>query len=663
MYKQNMYKLFFLCSSVIFSQNIQDLQKIQREYEKITRQSMQNLPSSGNLIEDKLLSPDIVRLPTRKNLNDTSDSTEAIKRFFGYNFFVNKDTVSIWQNLPIPNDYILGPGDELVVSLWGETQIRKSYLISKDGKIFDDKIGILFLAGKTINEVELYLKNQFSAKYSTLSGTNPSSFIDISLGKLKSINVTFVGQVNNPGQYPIHPFSNLSTGLMQVGGVDTTGSLRMVKIIRDDRTLVEVDFYNFLLNGVLPKKIQLKDSDIVLVPFRESSVYIDSSVYKPGIYESLSGESAYQLIKYAGGLLSSASNTIEIKRSNRKLGNLTSRYYYLDYNESKDFRLEDGDKIVARPMFKTSRSVEIIGQVKMPGEYGFYEGMSLNDLFNLAGGLKDSTFLKSIYRNQGEIIRRNAEARYETVIPFNLTSNGRSKFSSIILQNLDRIVVHSNSNYFERKNIYIGGEVTIPGSYPLTTDNENLESILNRAGGLTTKALSGGISIFRDKEYFDLIEEKEKSINQEALSQDNEQGFKTNNSKIRVAWKSKNLPLMPGDSIVVKRSTGTVNILGEVYNPGLIEYKKGKKTSYYLNSAGGITKNGDKQAVIIILANGIVIPKKWNNSPNIPDGTTIIINQKQFREPFNVTQFASSWTSILSSLITVFVLSQQLQQN
>ncbi len=656
--KHKMYILFLFCFSVAFSQNIQDLQKIQREFDKISRENNQNPLRGDNLIDSQSLDPRLVQIPI--NLNSSSDSSFNTSKFFGYNFFANKDTISFWQNLPIPNDYILGPGDELVVSLWGETQIRKSYIISKDGKIFDDKIGILFLADKNINEVKLYLKNQFSAKYSTLSGLNPSTFIDISLGKLKSINVTFVGQVKNPGQYPIHSFSNLSTGLMQVGGIDTTGSLRLVKIIRNNKTLVEVDFYNLLLDGVLPEKIQLMDNDIVLVPFRLSSITIDSAVHKPGIYESLPEESAYKLIKYAGGLLSTSSNKIEIKRTNRNLGSYTSKYFYINYDKSKNFKVKDGDKILIRPILKTRRTVEIIGRVKSPGKYGFFEGMSLSDLFSLAGGLRDSTFLKSIYKDQGEIIRRNTNARYETVIPFDLNPDGINKFSSILLQNFDRIVVHSNSNYFERKNIYVGGEVLVPGSYPLISDNENLDSILSRAGGLTTKALIGGVSIFRDKLYFDEIKEEEQNSNQMNIMDSNEEDI-VNASKIRVAWKSKNLPLMPGDSVVVRRSTGTINIIGEVYNPGLVEYKKGKKVSYYLDSAGGITKNGDKQAVIIVLSNGIVIPKRWNNSPSVPEGSTIVIKQKQYSEPFNITQFATSWTSILSSLITVFVLSQQLQ--
>ena len=117
---------------------------------------------------------------------------------------------------------------------------------------------------------------------------------------------------------------------------------------------------------------------------------------------------------------------------------------------------------------------------------------------------------------------------------------------------------------------------------------------------------------------------------------------------------------MPGDSIIVKEATRTINVSGEVFNPGIIEYREGKSLRYYLNSAGGITNNGDKSNIIVIHANGVVSPKKWYSSPKIDDGATVIVNSKEIVEPLNITQFATNWTSIISSMITAIVLSQQL---
>ena len=177
--------------------------------------------------------------------------------------------------------------------------------------------------------------------------------------------------------------------------------------------------------------------------------------------------------------------------------------------------------------------------------------------------------------------------------------------------------------------------------------------MIARAGGLTSKALENGISIFRDKKYF---ETRKKQPNQEP-----DTGLTS--EKIRVAWKNDSISLMPGDSIVVREMTKTINVSGEVYNPGLIEYRLGKSAKYYINAAGGVTENGNGKNIMIIYANGLVAPKKWYNSPNIQDGSTIVVNVKEPEAPFNVTQFATNWTSIVSSMITIIILSQQASSN
>jgi hypothetical protein len=131
-------------------------------------------------------------------------------------------------------------------------------------------------------------------------------------------------------------------------------------------------------------------------------------------------------------------------------------------------------------------------------------------------------------------------------------------------------------------------------------------------------------------------------------------------AKVRVAWQNESITLMPGDSVVVKVSTGTVNVSGQVYNSGLIEFRRGKSLRHYINSAGGITEKGNKKSIIVVYANGLVSPNKWYTTPKIEDGATIIVNEKTPEEPFDVTQFATNWTSIVASMITAVVLSKQL---
>jgi len=605
---------------------------------------------------------------------------------FGYNFFTKRDTLPFWENLPTPPNYLLGPGDELVISLWGETQLRETYTISKDGKIYDEKVGLLNLTGRTIDGARTYLTAQFGRVYATLNGNTPTTFIDVSLGELKSINVNFVGQVKYPGVYPIHPFSTVITGLIQAGGVDTTGSLRKIQIKRNGAVEASIDLYQYLIKGDMPANIQLRDQDIVVIHPRKSVVRIDSAVVNPGIYEASLEESVYDLIQYAGGPNHNASETVGIriiKPKHKRTNGISYESYYVEIGSTRLIPVFNADRITVRHLFFELNQVEIIGQVKVPGIYNYHKGMTLKTLLNLGGGFEDSTFWKTVYHDQAEIIRRDPNSRYETVININLNKiyNGNE---DVPLENLDRIIIHANLNYFEKENIFISGEVNIPGAYPLTKDNETLKSILNRAGGYTTKALQNGISIYRDQKYFDFSTTKNvleisdfgpvgtigtagsigtagAGVNTDTKeARGTRDTGDTGKDKVRVAWQNESITLMPGDSIVVKESTGTVNVSGQVYNQGLIEFRKDKGLRHYINAAGGITERGNNKNIIVIYANGVVSPKRWYTTPRIEDGATIIVNEKPPEEPFDLTQFSTNWTSIISSMITAIILSKQL---
>ena len=655
--------IFVMFISNIYSQSIQELQRMKSEYEKIDQNNSQLDRPSNN--QNQIQS----NLPNKANLipfssNQISDSTDNKSKFFGYNYLMPKDTVSFWENLPTPSNYLLGPGDEIIITLWGETQFRQTFIISRDGKIYDNKVGLLNLTGNSIEDAKKYLLNQFSRIYSTLKGKTPSTYIDVSLGQLRSININFVGEVMNPGVYPVHPFSSVITGLIQAGGVDTTGTLRNIKIIRNGDESIDVDLYNYFLKGSLPKNIQLRDQDIVFVPVRKSKITVDSSVVRPGYYEAIPGETIMNIIEYSGGLNEKASNVIGINRiipfKKRELTKRTNKNYYIDYDLSANEKVVNGDIITVQKIFNSVSEVEIIGQVKRPNVYYHYPGMTLKDLILLGGGFSDSTFLNSVYKGRAELVRKNPLSRFEEVIKIDLSKviNG-GVGGNILLQNLDRFVVHANLNFFEKENIQILGEVNIPGMYPLTLENESLSSFLDRAGGLTTKALNDGIEIYRDSKYFNNINEFIKPIYEDNLIEPVQLEENKEPSRIRVAWKNKKILLMPGDSVVVKENTRTIKISGEVYNPGLVEFRKGKSLRYYINSVGGITNKGSRTDIIVVYANGLVSPKKWFFSPKVENGSIIIINRKPLQEPFDLTQFATNWTSIIASVITTIILSKQ----
>ena len=665
-YKHFVYFLFICIVKINFSQSIQDLQKLKSEYEKFNKEKIDFEP----IREDRLESSPMGTPKTAEFIPYTPDiSTDIVKsKFFAYDYFTIRDTTKFWENLPTPANYQLGPGDELIISVWGETQLRKTYTISREGKIYDETVGLLNLGGKNIKDASDYIKSQFGRIYATLISKNPTSFIDLSLGDLQSINVNFVGQINYPGIYPIHPFSTLITGLIQSGGVDTTGSLRNIQIIRNGEEPNIIDLYDYFIKGKLSSSIQLRDQDIILVPPRRTLITIDSSVVRPGLYESIQGETIMDMINYAGGLSYDASQKIGIKRlipiSDRVNGKVFESSY-IDYNSSSLVSVNNGDEIIAQKIFKEIDEVEIIGQVKSPGKYHFFEGMTFLDIIDLSGGFEDATFLKSVYLEKAKIIRRNPDTRYEKVISINLKEIiAKKSGSSILLQNLDRIVIHANLNFFEKENILISGEVFVPGSYPLIRDEESLSSLISRAGGLTSNALENGIAIYRESNFFENNQDIPSSlyppINQNNTKDDEIIISNKKTDKIRVAWQNMNISLMPGDSIIVKEKTGAIYVTGAVYNPGVLEFRGGKSLRYYLNSAGGLTQLGNERGIIVLYPNGLVSPKKLLVNPKITEGSTIIVNEKIPEEPFDVTQFATNWTSIISSMITAIVLSKQL---
>lgn len=659
------YLLILLLSAIAMAQSIQELNKLKEEFEKAQKdRSSIMLQGQEDLKSKDIYNPRKIDILPYED-EDKSQKNYNILKHYGYSFFTMRDTVSFWENLPVPNNYILGPGDELIISIWGETQLSETYTINRDGNFFDEKVGILSISGKEINEAKKYLKIKFSAVYATLNSTPPSSFLDITLGQLKLINVNFAGDVKYPGVYPIHPTSNLISGLIHAGGVDTTGSLRNIKIISNGVKDKTVDLYEFFTTGSLPKNIELKDQDVVFVPPRKSIITIDSAVVRPGYYESLEGESVYDMILHAGGVLPNAEKRLALKKLNENDAQNNYQALYLDFETARSYPVGKADKIYVNQKFDEKYQVELIGQVKRPGPYYFYPGMTLDDLLDLGGGLNDSTFTNSIYLDQAEIIRKNPLNRYDKVLSINLKNDLNG---NIRLKNLDKVVIHANLNFFEEEYITISGEVNIPGKYPLISDNESLSSVISRAGGLTSKALDNGILIYRNKKYFldiDEVLEKQKKGNDKSQIQTANDRMSLNyatsdNEKIRVAWQSDQIALFPSDSIIVKEKTSTIYVTGEVYNPGVIEFKKGKQISYYINAAGGLNESGNKDGIIIFYANGVVSPHKWYNRRKILDGSTIVVNKKPIEQPFDITQFATNWTSIISSMITAIVLSQQL---
>ena len=623
-------KLFFtfivlLLGSQISAQSLQDIERIKKEYEAAMN-AMKRAEQTEDFIETER--PSVVVLSPRTEVIEEvrADTVEAFP-YFGYDFFSASESVAIWENLPVHADYRLGPGDAIIITLWGETQSRSEHIVTRDGNVYIDKVGQLSVTGKTLQEAKAYLTSRFEQVYATLRNPNPTTFLDISLGALKSINVKFLGEVNIPSILAIHPFSTVTTGLIQAGGVKKSGSLREIHVIRAGKISSTVDLYAFLLQGKTDGDIRLRDQDVVFVPIRKSTIKVEGMIQRPGVYEALPDESFADVLAYSGGLKPDAQAQLVVERvvaiDEREHEDNAINTFYVDRKDIKNITMQDGDKILIPEIHPVQREVSVHGQVKKPGIYTYQDSMRLMDLLNLAGVLNDESFWKSVYTARAEVIRRQKDEEYARVIPIYLDRLREGDESqNILLQNLDQVVIRQNPHFDPPRNVTILGEVNVPGVYTLTNDDETMYDIIVKAGEFTNLAFEDGIEMYRQKQ--------------------------------RVVLRDYSIPVMDGDSIHVPRHPGVVLVTGEVYNAGLIHYKKKRSLREYIESAGGFTEDADKRTVSVIYANGDVKLRRFVFDPRVGEGATVIVHRKKETEPFDLTEFVTELSSILASLATLF---------
>jgi protein involved in polysaccharide export with SLBB domain len=629
MRKITIHVALILFAGVALAQSQQDIERYKKQYEQLLQDR-----SSNQVIGVENISESIDGdIPTEFIMAEKKDleKTEKTLKYFGYNFFTMRDSIPIWDNLPLPSSYRLGPGDEIIISLWGETQLRSSYFIGRDGMVYIERVGQLNLTGKSMEQAGSYLEKQFQKVYETLKGSNPSTFLDVSLGKLKSINVTFVGEVKLPGIHPLHPFSTVLTGLIQAGGVDTTGSLRNIQIIRGDNDPQQVDLYAFLSAGkTAAANTRLQDNDVIFIPTRNSSIEIEGAVKRPGIYESIPGETVADLVDYAGGLKINAQHNLAVYRLNPASSSLEQNaksVIYVPFNEAHQVTIQGNEQIIVYAVPDYTKSVYVFGQVKNPGEYGFEEGMHLLDLMHLVGGLFDDTYYQTIYAEKADILRRNSKSNFPEIISVNLADLIQgNQTQNIELQNWDIVLVRQNQNFTISKQVQITGSVKVPGVYSLQQPNETLENLLDRSGSFTDQAYVDGVKLFRNN--------------------------------IQVALNSFDLALVDGDSIDVPEHTGVVQVLGEVYNTGYVQYVNKRNLNNYIEAAGGFTLDARKKYITVIYPNGDVKVKGTFITPVIKEGSVIIVHTKEEQLPFDMTEFLKETASIIASLATIFYILQ-----
>ena len=321
----------------------------------------------------------------------TDDDPKNIP-IFGHDVFGRNSTVSFEpnENVATPDSYVLGPGDEIVIEIWGISEARIASVISPEGRINISQVGPVQLSGLTIKEAAKKIKGKLAGKYAGVGG--PDGNISVTLGNVRTIQVNVLGLVNTPGTYRLSPFTTVFNALYRAGGISEGGSLRSVRVIRDGKQIAGVDIYDFLFTGNKSNDISIQEGDVVLVPPYKEIVSVKGGVKREMRYELKEGQSLSDLIEYAGGFSSGAyRNDVKIIRNTEKEKEILT----VKSDNYDSCILNDGDEVsVGMNLDRFANRVEIRGYVFRPGEFQIGGDIAtVRQLVNMAGGPREDAFL------------------------------------------------------------------------------------------------------------------------------------------------------------------------------------------------------------------------------------------------------------------------------
>jgi len=609
-------------NSVVFSQAVR-LSNSQLDLIKNELQSA-NISNEQQEVVDKLGDENL------ENIVITPPSLSP-ENYFGYNYFERQ--ISFFDNITPPANFRLGPGDEVILSLWGETNLRKSFILNKDGSIFYANIGFINLSNQTIKEAEKTLLNKLSAIYSTLNDSKNSTKMLLEPGSLRSINVYFTGETKNPGLNLIHPFSDIFTALVQ-GGIKNSGSLREVQLIRKNKLINEFDFYSFFTSGKNNfSNVRILDGDIIHIPIVAKRVRISGEVNNEGDYELLENESLEDLIQFSGDFRAPSSSMIILDSivplSSRLSDDNARTQRAVHVNDLAKTNLNNGDMVRILAITDVLTTVDVIGRVKSPGAYPA-NNVSLKDVLDMAGGFDDPLFRKSIRDDEILILRKDDKQFYG--LEFKISYNESDKFNLIAD---DKIFVYEKYTYNNNFSVAVNGEVKKKGNFPLT-NNMTVGQAINLAEGLTPLGNPDAIIVSQD-----FFENNDGDV------------VKTSTNVNNVDL---DLIINQNAIITVLPYKDMINVSGNVYNPGLIAYKKGKSVNDYIKLAGGYRENSLKSKVYIQRANGEIKSVVRGRLKNPRAGDTIIVPIDESPQNFDVNSFLIDILSVLTNLVAILAI-------
>ncbi|GAB3508482.1 SLBB domain-containing protein [Emticicia fontis] len=555
----------------------QDIAKVRERINRLktgTTEVKTNAPGTGT----NTAKPDNV---TREQIGEVaertsvavSDKQEVGKKLetFGSQLFNNKSlTFEPNLRLPTPKGYILGPDDELKIDITGYAYQHYDTKVSPEGTIKIENLAPIYVNGNTIEQAKTKIIERLKTLFAGLR--NGTLNADITLGNVRSIKVTIVGEVNNPGTYTVSSLASAFNALYLSGGPNNNGSFRNIQIFRNNTLIKKIDVYDFLLKGTLEDNINLFDQDVILVPLFQKKVKIEGEVKRSGIFELNEGDNFKALLNYAGGYTEQAyTSTINVKRNTKT----EKKLFTFDPLTNAEFITQNGDQFyIGTILDRFENKVEVLGAVFRPGEFALGDKIkTVKQLIESAEGLREDA-----YANRAILVREqdNLDPMY---MPIDLGKLLKGEIPDIELKRQDQLLIKSIVEIRQERKVNIEGAVNNPGSYAYA-ENMSIRDVILLAGGFNDGAASKRIEVAR-RQYNDDSNEKPVIIIPINISKDlnpAEGGIK----------------LMPFDRIFVRNLPNyevqqTVSIQGEVNYPGAYTIEsKSERLSDLIDRAGGL---------------------------------------------------------------------------
>jgi protein involved in polysaccharide export with SLBB domain len=543
---------------------------------------MQTKGSEGSTTFESQVSKDR-KLTTPTTASETREK-KSTSKVFGAELFQEASPIFA-PNLSIatPLNYRVGPGDELLLEVFGTNVFSQKAQVSREGFVNVRYAGLVNVNGITIEEVATLLKSKLSKYLPSL--TSGGSRLQVNLGNIRSINVSVVGAVKKPGTLTLPSLATLFNALYATGGPLENGSFRNIELIRGNKKIITADLYDYLMRGDQSSNIFLQDNDLIRVPFTEHQIQVAGLLNREGIYELKPSETFANALQYAGGFKAGA---YQGRVTGTRLGKLAKEIIDIPAAQFTAFALQNGDSLYVDSLVnKYLNRITIKGAVFKPGVYAWQKGQQLDEIIEKAAGLKEEAFL-----GRATILRTYENQEKENIsVDLKAVQKGGLKFE---LLNEDQITIYSTYELKDRFAVSISGEVRNPGIFPFA-DSITLQQLILLAGGFTDRAIPTSIEVARQKKLVDVMQLGASSSELILVS------LSTDLTKVGADFY-----LQPNDIILVKADPTkkpqiTVRVNGQVLFPGNYTLESQQdRLSALITRAGGLLPTADKVGIKLI---------------------------------------------------------------